>query len=548
MIELPPLDLIYRALTVAGLQIALLGAVLFLVSLVFGVLIRRADALPALSKFSGRTDAVRRRFNKQLLLLFGFLTFIVIAGNGYLLYQRVDVLEETRSRLLGLGTEFWIDLAIDLAKVIGIFIAAGLLVRWISKLLNGLMQRAQAYKNISANDASIELFFSSLNRIQRISIWLLAAFVAVRMLPFPADAADLLLLVLKVYLIIALGLLALKGVAAVVQSLDALVARSREPEKLLGLYERLRGLMPLMRRCLEAAVYVIVATLVMAQMDFIAPLSAWGPPIIESIGIFFVVRVAVEISNLLVDKSMLEGKELDPAERQGLETIVPVFKSILSFAFYFIGFALILRALSINPLPLLAGAGVVSIVIGLGAQPLINDVVSGLFILFERLYLVGDFIETGSARGVVELVQLRTTRVRDPDGQLHILRNGQLGDVINFSKGYTNAVVEVGVAFDSNLDHVYSVLGKAGDELKANNPDVLKSTIVQGLNDFGESQLTIRTVTRVKPGRHRPIARQYRKLIKEAFDREGIEIPFERRVVIFENNPPEVELAPEQPR
>ena len=212
-------------------------------------------------------------------------------------------------------------------------------------------------------------------------------------------------------------------------------------------------------------------------------------------------------------------------------------RSILSYVIYFIAFVLILRALSLNPLPLLAGAGIVGVVFGLGAQPLINDVVSGLFILFEKLYLVGDFIETGTARGVVETIELRTTRIRDPDGQLHILRNGQLGDVVNFSKGYTYAVVEVGVAYDSDLDQVYEVLKKTGEELKASQPDVLEPTIVQGLDNFGESELTIRTLTRVKPGRHRQAARQYRKMIKDAFDREGIEIPFARRVIIFQNQP-----------
>mgnify|MGYP000585577078 CR=1 FL=1 len=536
MLELPSLDLTYRALIVAGVQIAALGALLFLTSLLVSLLLRRADSIPALRKYREQADAVQRRLNKQLILLFVFLIFIVIAGNGYLLFHGVDLIEEARGRLLGLSTQFWIDLAIKFAKVIGIFVAAGVLVRWIRKLLVALARRAKGYKNVTANDASIETFFASLDRIQKIAIWLLAAYFAVSMLPFQPGAGDMLLLLLRVYLIIAVGMLALKAVAAVVQSLEALVARAPEPEKLLGLYDRLRGQMPLMRRCLEAVVYVMMATLVMAQMDFIARLAAWGPPLIQSIAILFLSRVVVEISNLLVDKAMLEGKELDAAERQGLETIVPVVKSIVSFIVYFIGFTLILRALNINPLPLLAGAGIVGIVVGLGAQSLINDVVSGLFILFERLFLVGDFIETGSARGTVESVQLRTTRIRDPNGQLHILRNGQLDGVVNFSKEYTNAVVMVGVAYDSDLDHVFEVLAKAAETLKAGNDNVIEATRVQGVDDFGESEITIRTVTRVKPGQHQGVAREYRKLIKEAFDREGIEIPFARRVVIFEND------------
>ena len=322
MFELPSLDLTYRALIVAGVQIAVLGALLMLTSIVAGLLLRRADSIPALRNYSEQADAVRQRLNKQLIRLFVFLIFIVIAGNGYLLFHGVDLIEEERGRLLGLSTQFWIDLAIEFAKVIGIFIAAGVFARWIRKLLDMLARRAKVYKNLTTNDASIETFFTSLNRIQKTAIWLLAAYFAVSMLPFPPGAGDMLLLLLRVYLIIAVGMLALKAVAAVVQSLEALVARVPEPEKLLGLYDRLRGQMPLMRRCLEAVVYVSVATLVMAQMDFIARLAAWGPPLIQSIAIFFLSRVAVEISNLLVDKAMLEGKELDAAERQGLAQVV----------------------------------------------------------------------------------------------------------------------------------------------------------------------------------------------------------------------------------
>ncbi|MGB5441872.1 MAG: mechanosensitive ion channel family protein [Gammaproteobacteria bacterium] len=535
--KLPPLEEIYRALALAGLQLAVLASVLVVISLLVRLVLGRAEAIPALQKYADRSHLIRKKINKTLVLLFVFLGLVILAGNGYLVYQGVDVLDYSRNWIAQLGADFWIRLGIGLAKAIALFIVALFLVRRIEKVLMKLMNAAKAYKNIKANDESIAVFFNSLNSIQTIAIWLLAAFFAVQVLPFPAGAADALLLILKVYLIVALGLLALKAVAAIVDSLNSLAGRYREPEKFLGIYEKLSGLMPLMRRCLEATVFVIMASLVVAQMDFIAQLAAYGPPLIQAIGIFFISRVVVEISNLLVDKTMLEGKELTDAEKQGLQTIVPIFKSMLSYVIYFIAFVLILRALSLNPLPLLAGAGIVGVVFGLGAQPLINDVVSGLFILFEKLYLVGDFIETGTARGVVENIQLRTTRIRDPDGQLHILRNGQLGEVVNFSKGYTYAVVEVGVAYDSNLDHVYEVLEKTGEELKAANPDVLEPTSVQGLDNFGESELTIRTLTRVKPGRHRQAARQYRKMIKDAFDREGIEIPFAQRVITFQNQP-----------
>lgn len=233
---------------------------------------------------------------------------------------------------------------------------------------------------------------------------------------------------------------------------------------------------------------------------------------------------------------MLPTDETGGSPNQKQQTLTPIIKTLLQYGIYFIAFMLMLRAVGINPLPLLAGAGILGVVIGMGAQPLINDLVSGFFILFEGLFLVEDYIETESARGIVEAIHIRTTRVRDPDGQLHILRNGQINSVVSYSKEYTFAVVEVGVAYDSNLDHVFRVLDKIGGQLKDNNLEVIEPLKVKGIKEFGESELLIRTLTKVRPGCHRRVAFELREMIKKAFDQEGIEIPFARRVIIFEND------------
>ena len=147
--------------------------------------------------------------------------------------------------------------------------------------------------------------------------------------------------------------------------------------------------------------------------------------------------------------------------------------------------------------------------------------------------MVNDFIETGDARGTVESIDIRTTRIRGRDGEVHILRNGKIDTIINYSKKYTFAVVEVGVAYESDLDHVYRILREIGVDLAKDSSDVLKPTDILGLEEFGASELTIRMVTEVKPGRHQGVARDLRKRIKDTFDREGIEIPYARRVLIF---------------
>jgi hypothetical protein len=121
------------------------------------------------------------------------------------------------------------------------------------------------------------------------------------------------------------------------------------------------------------------------------------------------------------------------------------------------------------------------------------------------------------------LIDLRTTRIRHPNGQVYIIRNGEIKDVINYSKNYIYAVVEVGVSYQSNLTHVYEVLETLGKELKEKNSDVLEKTKVDGVQKFEDSALIIRTITKVKSGKHLPIERVLRKMIKDAFDREDIQ-------------------------
>jgi small conductance mechanosensitive channel len=152
----------------------------------------------------------------------------------------------------------------------------------------------------------------------------------------------------------------------------------------------------------------------------------------------------------------------------------------------------------------------------------INDLVSGFFILAESQFLVGDYIEVGTARGVVEAIQLRTTKVRDPNGQLHIVRNGQLAGVVNYSKRYTFAVVEIELPYAADLEKASAALRSVGEELRATHQDVLEPTTLEGVEKFGPSGVVLRTTTRVKPGTHGPVAREYRRRALNALRSMGL--------------------------
>ncbi|HEX8280001.1 MAG TPA: mechanosensitive ion channel family protein, partial [Chthoniobacterales bacterium] len=510
---------------------------LIVLRLIFGIVFLRIARSSPAGKSRALFATILRNVTALLVVVFVLLLVAIGAINGWLVYRGSGIYAETAASLNRIPPGFWAAIGIGLVKAIALVIAATLGVRLIRRLLLRLQERLKRADRLKGNDQSIEAFFQGLNRIQTNAIWLLVFAFTALWLQLPGAFAAYAFMALRVYLIIAFGLLVVKAIAAIIDTLDALTARFASPDNILRFYHDLRGLVPLFRRCLEYAIYVVVAALVLLQIGFIAELAAWGPAVIQIIGIFFLARVAIEICNLLVDRPSPTASQMSELEQQQRATLLPMVKSFLSAVVWFVAIVLMLNLVGINPFPLLAGAGIVGVVVGFGAQPVINDVVSGVFILFENIFLVGDYIEVGAARGTVEAIKLRTTRLRDPNGALHIVRNGQLSGIVNYSKNYTFAVVEVGVAYDADLDRVYTLLRSLGEQLKATHASVLEPTEVRGLEKLGASELIIRTTTRVKPGTHGQVARDFRKQIVEAFKREGIEIPYPHQVSISKEPP-----------
>jgi small conductance mechanosensitive channel len=148
----------------------------------------------------------------------------------------------------------------------------------------------------------------------------------------------------------------------------------------------------------------------------------------------------------------------------------------------------------------------------------VNDVVSGFFILFESQYLVGDYVQIGDACGIVEAVGIRSTQIRDAQGKLYIIPNGQIKGIVSFSKGYVNAVVDVKVPAGEDLERVFRAMSEAGKRLRLAHKEVLADTVIQGLVELGTSEMTVRAVTKVYPGRHVVMQNEYRRVLKQIFD------------------------------
>lgn len=192
--------------------------------------------------------------------------------------------------------------------------------------------------------------------------------------------------------------------------------------------------------------------------------------------------------------------------------------------------------------PLLAGAGVVGLAISFGAQSLVKDFIAGFFVLLENQFAVGDVIEAGGKSGTVERMTMRIVQLRDLEGVLHTIPNGQLGVVSNRTRSWSRAVVDVGVAYGTPVDRALEVIGDEAARF-AEDP-VWRARLdgspeVQGVQELGESSVVIRTLLRTSPGGQWEAAREFRRRLKNRLDREGIEIPFPQRTMHVRQVPSE---------
>lgn len=282
-------------------------------------------------------------------------------------------------------------------------------------------------------------------------------------------------------------------------------------------WERIVRLFPLGERCFEAAVWVFAASQCAQALSFIAFIASFGTSIVQCIGIFFVTRVAIEVLHVFINQALGMYSEEHTEDQKG-RTLVPLLESLSQYVLYFGCILMMLNVFNIPTTPILASAGVVGLAVGLGAQSFIADLVAGFFILFENQYLVGDVVQIGDATGKVEAINIRSTQLRDESGKLFIIPNGQVKTVINFSKGYVNAVVDIKVPTSANLEAVMRDMTEAGRRLKQRRREVMEETVIKGLVDLTPADMTIRAVTKVQPGTHLTLQQEYRRILKEVFD------------------------------
>ncbi len=257
--------------------------------------------------------------------------------------------------------------------------------------------------------------------------------------------------------------------------------------------------------------------------------------VIIGIAVWLLILILSKIIRKAVRVAVVPDKNMPPeAEKKREDTLIHIFNGALKIVIIVLALMMILQEIGVEIGPLLAGAGILGLAFGFGGQYLIRDIITGLFIILENQYRIGDVVNIDGTSGSVEEITLRLTTLRDLNGTMHHIPHGDIKRVANLSKKFARINLDMGVAYDTDLEHVIKVINKTGNEL-AEDPlykeFILKPPQFLRVNDFADSAIILKILGDTKPLKQWEITGELRKRLKIAFDKEGIEIPFPQRVI-----------------
>ncbi len=315
--------------------------------------------------------------------------------------------------------------------------------------------------------------------------------------------------------------------------------------RLPGLEERANRYLPVVQSAARGVLYLLIV---------FAVLQAWGLDVFSWIasegGRFVIGRlimivlivclalIAWEVVSALIERYLAatdaSGNAVTRSQRA--RTLLPLLRNVLSVVLAIVVTMTVLSELGLNIAPLLAGAGVVGLAVGFGAQTLVKDVITGIFILVEDSISAGDVVDVAGHSGVVEAVTIRTLRLRDVSGTIHTVPFSEVSSIKNLTRDYSYAFMEIGVAYREDIDSVIAVIEELGAEIRADPAfadRILEDIQVQGLDRFDDSAVIIRARIKTKPLQQWGVRRAFNLLMKRRFDELGIEIPFPHQTIYF---------------
>lgn len=253
------------------------------------------------------------------------------------------------------------------------------------------------------------------------------------------------------------------------------------------------------------------------------------------VGVLIVSILLNRLLMVFVDGFFLRHKyETIHLEERRAKTLSTLLKSVVLYIIYFFAGIMILQILGVETAPIVATAGLASLALGFGAQNLVRDVITGFFIIMEDHFAVGDYITTAGVSGIVEEMGLRITKIRDFEGQLHVIPNSRMEQVTNFMGDRMRVMLDVHIAYEADMGKAFAVLEETFANMRADVPSIVEGPDVLGVQELSAYSVVIRVVARSEPMAQWSLEREIRKRIKLAFDNAGIEIPYPRRYVIID--------------
>ncbi len=231
-------------------------------------------------------------------------------------------------------------------------------------------------------------------------------------------------------------------------------------------------------------------------------------------------------------KDMVDSEE---AEKR-ISTLTSIIHGVIKIILWVVFMMIVLQKFGINIAPILAGAGIIGLAVGFGAQELVRDFITGFFMILENHVRRGDVAIINGTGGLVEKIEFRTITLRDFSGTVHVFQNGKITTISNMTKDWSAMVFDIGVAYKENLDKVMDLMKQVGDQMKADedfSDRIIEPIEIFGVDEFGDSAITIKARLKTKPIQQWTVGREYRKRLKDTFDKHNIEIPFPHTTVYW---------------
>jgi len=257
-----------------------------------------------------------------------------------------------------------------------------------------------------------------------------------------------------------------------------------------------------------------------------------GRTVLEIIFIIILAAIVVKVGKMIIRQLFLVRMKtpLRYSERRQ-NTMLKLLENVIAYVIYFAAIVAVLSALNIKVAGLLAGAGVLGLAVGFGAQNFVRDVITGFFIIFEDQFSVGDYVRIGQAEGTVQEIGLRTTKLKGLNGEIHIFPNGTIVEVVNFSLNNSIAIVDVSVAYEANIPEAEELIRQFLAALPAQYEQLVKVPELLGVQNLAASEIILRITAETKPMQHFAVGRIIRRDLKIFMDEHGIEIPYPKMVM-----------------